>query len=711
MAGFMDEPIIAEEQHQRALETYGPPSVIVNERYVIQHISETGRAISPPAQRPNNRRPVDTGASGAAARAADRPFRAFEKGKGTASRAVAVQFNGHKQRVVVAVRPRQDEPGFDTSAEKQALVVFIEDEVEDPNEVNEGMSMPRTSVEQDDTISQQQAENQRLREQHQITMEEYESSNEEMKAANEELQSINEEYRSATEELETSKEELQSVNEELQTVNSEMRNKLDEVSQAHRELENLIGATEIATLYLDHEMRIQRFTAGVSEIFNVLSMDRGRRISDLIHKMDYSQFMADAEQVPRKRVPMERERMRMGGKWFLMQLRPYRTVEDHIEGVVITFIDISDLKETERELVQAKESLEERVKERTAELDEANFKLTQALFNANPIPASLTRLEDDVILDVDTQFLNYFTLSREEVIGRRAADFDLILNGLDQDHNKFITLVKQDGMVRDFEYELLHPSGERRNILDSVQYLTVDHTNTLISTFIDITERVRAERQVHSLASDLTAAEQEERKRISQILHDDLQQSIFAVKVQLSTFDGAYQRGDLQSIQLDLDQLEQMLDKSISITRNLSIDLSPAILQGDSLVDALVWLSSQMQEQYGLKTAVESNGISTRFDDTLRILLFHAVREALFNVVKHAGTLDATIYFKGTDGRILLTVSDEGAGFDPAATTNGQGGVQTVRHRLSLMGCKMEINSTPGKGTQVIINIPKQQVQ
>lgn len=356
MAGFMDEPIIAEEQHQRALETYGPPSVIVNERYAIQHISETGRAISPPAQRPNNRRPVDTGASGAAARAADRPFRAFEKGKGTASRAVAVQFNGHKQRVVVAVRPRQDEPGFDTSAEKQALVVFIEDEVEDPNEVNEGMSMPRTSVEQDDTISQQQAENQRLREQHQITMEEYESSNEEMKAANEELQSINEEYRSATEELETSKEELQSVNEELQTVNSEMRNKLDEVSQAHRELENLIGATEIATLYLDREMRIQRFTAGVSEIFNVLSMDRGRRISDLIHKMDYSQFMADAEQVPRKRVPMERERMRMGGKWFLMQLRPYRTVEDHIEGVVITFIDISDLKETERELVQAKES-------------------------------------------------------------------------------------------------------------------------------------------------------------------------------------------------------------------------------------------------------------------------------------------------------------------------------------------------------------------
>ncbi len=220
-----------------------------------------------------------------------------------------------------------------------------------------------------------------------------------------------------------------------------------------------------------------------------------------------------------------------------------------------------------------------------------------------------------------------------------------------------------------------------------------------------------AERQVHSLASDLTIAEQVERKRLSQILHDDLQQRIFAVKLQLSAFYDAYRRGDVQSFQPDLDQLERMLDEAIAITRNLSIDLSPAILQGDSLVDALVWLSNQMQEQYGLKIAVEPNGVSTRFDDTLRILLFHAVREALFNVVKHAGTQNATVNFKGTDDRIRLTISDVGAGFDPAATTNGQGGLQNVPHRLSLMGCKMEINSTQGKGTQVIINIPKQQVQ
>jgi two-component system, chemotaxis family, CheB/CheR fusion protein len=496
-----------------------------------------------------------------------------------------------------------------------------------------------------------------------------------------------------------------------------MRNKLDEVSEAHRELENLLGATEIAILYLDRELRIQRFTAGVQEIFNILSVDRGRRISDLTHKMDYSQFLGDAEQVLRNLIPLERELRRADGRWFLMRLRPYRTVEDRIEGVVITFIDISELKESEQALVRAKESLEERVMERTIELDDANYKLTQArdlfkaLFNANPIPASLTRLEDDVILDINAQFLNYFNLAREQVIGRRAGEFNLLFNGFEQDHDEYIEMIKRDGQVWKFEQEILHPSGEKRNVLASVQYLEVDNTDALISTFIDITERVRAEQQIRSLASDLTAAEQVERQRISQILHDDLQQRIFAVKVQLSTLSTAYNRGELQSLEHEINQLQQMLDDSISITRNLSIDLSPAILQGDSLVDALNWLVSQMYELYGLSVSVESNGVSTRFEDTLRILLFQAVREVLFNVVKHAGTLQAKVSFEQADGQIRLTVSDGGEGFDADTAMDGQGGLLNVRQRLGLMGCQMKIDSSPGNGTRVIIDVPSQEVK
>ncbi len=428
-----EQPLLAEQQHQKMLENYGPPSLIVNERYEILHVSETaGRYLHQPKGqitgdlltlvRPELQLELRTAL-----------FHAFEKGRATASPPIGVQFNGHKRRVVVAVRPQPVEQAIDKYVEKQALILFIENEVEDPADVVHENGETRTLGDRDEMVGQLQAEIRRLREQLQISMEEYESSNEEMKAANEELQSINEEYRSATEELETSKEELQSVNEELQTVNNEMKNKLEEVSQAHQELESLMGATDIATLYLDRELRIQRFTAGLQDLFNILNVDRGRRISDLTHKMGYDQFTEDARLVQRKLIPVEREIQRADGHWYLMRMRPYRTMEDRIQGVVVTFIDISALKESEQQLVRAMESLEERVRERTRELDEASIQLRQArdlfkdLFNANPIPTVLTRMSDDSIVDVNIEFLHYFDCQREDVVGRQANDFDLAL--------------------------------------------------------------------------------------------------------------------------------------------------------------------------------------------------------------------------------------------------------------------------------------------
>jgi two-component system CheB/CheR fusion protein len=558
-----------------------------------------------------------------------------------------------------------------------------------------------------------QNEVQRLREQLQITIEEYDSSNEEMKAANEELQSINEEYRSATEELETSKEELQSVNEELQTVNSEMRNKLEEVSRAHRELENLMGATEIATLCLDRELHIQRYTAGVQELFNVISIDRGRQISDLTHKLNYNKFVEDAEQVLRHLVPVERELQAVDGKWYLMRLRPYRTMEDRIEGVVITFIDISALKETEQELLRIQGSLEQSVGERTHELDEANQKLRQArdmfyaLFNANPIPTALIRLGDSVLLNVNVEFLTYFGLQREEVIGTSAEQFRL---GLETPaYPELITQVRRDGRVRGFEAEIERPSGEKRNILASVQYTDLEGTDAIITTFIDITDRVRAEQQVRSLASELTATEQAERHRLAQILHDDLQQRIFAVQMQLSFLKDAYEKNDLQAFGVDFSQLEEWLAEAIQVTRKLSVDLSPPILHGEGLVEAVIWLAAQMEEQYSLKVDIKSNGTPAELDEKVRVLVFYAIRELLFNIVKHAGTLEAAIRFEHQNSHLHVVVRDEGTGFSSADVLNDPNiahGLLIIRHRLNLLGCRMEINSQPGNSTEVIIEVP-----
>jgi signal transduction histidine kinase len=168
----------------------------------------------------------------------------------------------------------------------------------------------------------------------------------------------------------------------------------------------------------------------------------------------------------------------------------------------------------------------------------------------------------------------------------------------------------------------------------------------------------------------------------------------------------------VESAQTDLNQIQSLLDESISLTRNLSIDLSPAVLQGEGLSDALTWLATQMHEQYGLDVSIQTNGVSTRFEDTLRVLLFQAVREALFNVVKHAQTLQAAVTVEKVTNHIQITVSDGGVGFstDPRNPKNGMGGLAHIQRRVRLMGCDLLVQSQPGTGTRVIIQVPDELV-
>jgi signal transduction histidine kinase len=334
--------------------------------------------------------------------------------------------------------------------------------------------------------------------------------------------------------------------------------------------------------------------------------------------------------------------------------------------------------------------------------------LFYTLFHSNPLPTALTRMEDAQFIDANEAYLNYFELDRETVIHHFANELNLPIDP--RLRPRLVAQLQKEGALHDIELHIARPLGDMRIILLSLQLVKIDATSTIIQTFTDITDRVHAEQQVRSLAIQLTGAEQEERRRISQLLHDDLQQRIFAVKMQVATLYDAYQKGNLESAHLDFTHLQEELDEAISITRNLSIDLSPAILRGDGLTDALVWLCSQMENKYGLKVTMHSNGIAARFEDSLRVLIFQAVREILFNVVKHANTLEATITMETADDCTRITISDGGMGFDAQAVLEGSktaGGLQNLQHRLNLVGCNLEIRSKPNvKGTQVIIEIP-----
>src|SRR5262245_37992226 len=189
-------------------------------------------------------------------------------------------------------------------------------------------------------------------------MEEYEAANEELRAANEELQSISEEYRSTAEELETSKEELQSVNEELQTVNNELKLKLEGVSRAHSDLQNLITATDVGTLFLDAGLHIKRFTPRVSDLFNITSSDEGRPITDFTHRLKYARLAEDANRILVELGSLEHEVESETGQWYLMRIRPYRTVHDKIDGVVVTFVDVTARRRAETDLRESETRLQ-----------------------------------------------------------------------------------------------------------------------------------------------------------------------------------------------------------------------------------------------------------------------------------------------------------------------------------------------------------------
>jgi two-component system CheB/CheR fusion protein len=193
------------------------------------------------------------------------------------------------------------------------------------------------------------------KEQLQTTIEELEASNEELQSTNEELQSANEELQSTNEELETSKEELQSVNEELMTVNAESQNKIDELTRANDDMNNLLASTEIATIFLDAELRIKRFTPPAANVIKLIHTDIGRPISDIVLTLEYESLEKDVEQVLKTLVPVEKEVTDKSGKWYLMRILPYRTVENVIDGVVITFVDITSQKNLQMELIDARD--------------------------------------------------------------------------------------------------------------------------------------------------------------------------------------------------------------------------------------------------------------------------------------------------------------------------------------------------------------------
>ncbi len=190
----------------------------------------------------------------------------------------------------------------------------------------------------------------------QTTREQLETSNEELKSSNEEMQSVNEELQSTNEELETSKEELQSVNEELATVNNELQTKVADLSQANNDMNNLLAGTGIGTIFVDHNLRILRYTPTATRMINLIASDLERPVGHIVSNLvGYDNLVADIKTVLDTLIPREVEVQTTDDRWYTMRIQPYRTLDNVIEGAVVTFMDITELMNIRKKLAKTNE--------------------------------------------------------------------------------------------------------------------------------------------------------------------------------------------------------------------------------------------------------------------------------------------------------------------------------------------------------------------
>jgi two-component system CheB/CheR fusion protein len=355
-AGAMEPKSVPNLQalaEQEILRDFAPPAVLADKEGNILFINgRTGKYLEPAAGKANwnlfamARKGLRSGLSQAFHQAARRK-------ESITINDLRVQTEGDEQRLDLTVRALEQ-----PQALRSMLLVVFNDRPTPPM-TKSAVRRPRTSAGKA-RVDELERELAQSREEVQIIREEMQTSQEELRSTNEELQSTNEELQSTNEELTTSKEEMQSLNEELQTVNAELQSKVDEFSKANNDMKNLLNSTDLACVFLDHDLNVRRFTTQATKLFNLRPGDVGRPLSDITSGLAYPDLASDVKEVNRTLVFREKQVNTGDGRWFQAKIMPYRTLDNVIDGVVMTFSDNTAAKELEARLRMAYEELETR---------------------------------------------------------------------------------------------------------------------------------------------------------------------------------------------------------------------------------------------------------------------------------------------------------------------------------------------------------------
>jgi two-component system, chemotaxis family, CheB/CheR fusion protein len=528
----------------------------------------------------------------------------------------------------------------------------------------------------------------------QSVIEEYEATNEELRAANEEVLSGNEELQSINEELETAKEELQSTNEELTTLNDELQSRNLTLDQLNFDMINLFTSVNLPVIMLGSDLFIRRFTPMAEKVLNLTATDIGRSILRIqlgIHVPDLEKSILE---VINTGIVKEGEVQDQEGVWYSMQIRPYRTTENRIEGAVLTWVNINALK---RSLEQARESRD----------------FAEAIVET--IREPLIVLDKDFLVkSANRSFYQTFRTSPGETENRLIYELGNHQWDVPEIRKTLEDVLPKKVSLQDLEIERDFPAIGHRIMQLNARRIAQRDTGTqmILLAIEDVTERKRMEKMRMqeaelSLASQVLTAQENERGRVAREIHDGIGQALVSTKFKVDSVLQQLIKDGIEAGPPLLEIILPILQESIEEARRVQLGLRPSILDELGILPTITWFCREFQKTYSAIRIESQIGIEEKeVHPILKTTIYRVMQEALNNVAKHGKANLVSLTLRRTGDKIQLIIQDNGQGFDvkralSVESTQRGFGLTSMRERVEILKGTFAIESAQGKGTTI----------
>jgi two-component system CheB/CheR fusion protein len=678
---------------QMILNQFGPPAVLVNERMEILHFRGQTSAYLEPAQGAASlnlmkmlRKGLLPGMQSAFDQAAKTDVPAHKRG-------LRVDFGSQRKLVNISVVPVRA-PG---TRERSFLVLFGDQPTGKEAREKERPEAEKPSLQAKDSgrMARLQQELTSTKAYLQSVIESQEAANEELRSLNEEIQSSNEELQSTSEELETANEELQSSNEELNTLNEELQNRNLELAQVSNDVVNLLHGLQLIVLMLSRDLRIRRFTPAAQKTLNLVSTDVNRPLGDVRLPVAIPDLERFVSRVMETSAPQELEVQDSAGHWYLLQIRPYLTMEGKVEGSIIALYDVHESKQRGAQLAETNERMQQELARRR----EAEEKFRIVVESA-PDAVVLSDPEGRITL-VNGQVERLFGYLRDELIGQPA---ELLVP--ERLHNQHVSLrtshaanAQTEPMGTSMDFWGVRKDGSEFPVEINLSSLHTGDATLVCSIIRDVSQQ-------RALAQEAQqAALLEERNRMAMDVHDTLAQGLTGIVLQLESAEQASYDG-IEDVHKYIARARDLARESLEQARRSVMALAAPELEREDLQSSLRQLVKQMNPDSKPNMEFMVRGTPRTLGPEIKEGLLRIAQQSLTNALQHARARKIGVELAFGAQKVSLEVSDDGRGFSVSKRPAGHLGLRGMEHRAKELGGKLQLKSRRGKGTRVTVTVP-----